>query len=132
MRMIGFVFSFLINYFVLSLVCFITTGITLKILKFEHASLVAFQVALVAPLGGIFIISPYQVWILVPLISFFIIKKYLNYEFKGMLVVMAIWIIIFVPIYLAIAWGVSRLIIKLLFPPELYNALQQYIREHRP
>lgn len=129
--MIGFIFSLLFNYFIMALACFIATWITLKILKFEYSSLVAFQVALAAPFGGIFYISPYQVWILVPLIAFFIMKKYLSYESKGMIVVMAIWIIIFIPIYWVISWGAFRLVFKLLFPPGAYENLQQYMREHR-
>ncbi|MDD5491483.1 MAG: hypothetical protein PHV60_02220 [bacterium] len=128
--MIGFIFSFVVNYFVAALGCFITTWIVMKILKNEYPSLVAFQVALVAPFGAISII-PYLGWILVPLIAFFIMKKYLNYEFKGMIVVMVIWIVIFIPLYWALNWGAYRLMIKLLFPPEMYESMQQYIREHR-
>lgn len=129
--MIGFFLSFLFNYLVTALVCFITTWIVMKILKYEYPSLVAFQVALAAPLGGIFYIMPYLGWILVTLIAMFIIKKNLNYEFKGMLAVMAIWTVIYIPLGWIIWWGASRLMIKLLFPPGMYESMQEYIREHR-
>ncbi len=129
--MISFLLSYLFNYLVTALICFITTWIVMKILKYEYPSLVAFQVALAAPLGGIFYIMPNLGFILVTLIAMFIIKKNLNYEFKGMVAVMAIWIAIYIPLAWIIVWCASRLMIKLLFPPGTYENMQQYMREHR-
>lgn len=129
--MIGFFLSFLFNYLITALVCFITTWIVMKIIKNECPSLVAFQVALIAPLGGIFYIIPYLGWILVMLLAMIVMKKNLNYEFKGMLAVMAIWIAIYIPLGWIISWGASRLMIKLLFPPGMYESMQEYMREHR-
>lgn len=126
--MLGFIFSFIYNYILVAFVCLIATLIVLKIIKFEYAGLVAFQVAALAPLGAISII-PYIGWILPPLIAFFIIKKYINYEFKGMLVVIVIWFVIFVPVYLGVSRIANTLVLKTLLPPDAYNELMMKARE---
>lgn len=116
--MIGFIFAFFFNYLVMALVCLMTTWIVLKIVKFEYPLKVAFQVALVASLGAIFIGFG---MIMVVLVAFFLIKKYINYDFKGMILVMVIWIIIFIPSFIVVRNIGQTLILKNILPPDAYE-----------
>ncbi|MDD5258343.1 MAG: hypothetical protein PHD29_00025 [bacterium] len=122
--MISFIFAFLFNYIVMALVCITTTWIVLKIVKFEYPLKVAFQVSLLASLGAIFIGFGL---ILVMIVAFFLIKKYIRYDFKGMILVMVIWIIIFIPSFIVVRNIGQTLILKNILPPDAY---EMFIRRH--